>query len=265
VPDAPRPPVSEVVHSVAVARQNALSGPLLPSVLGEWFNEHARVETAPPYEIPLEPVDPTASIQGPPRLQVLAAQPLPRYWLISADDQELVQVQPDYLALNWRERIDASGYPGYAVMRARFLDLLETVESGLSRHHGVLKPTRAELTYINTIRPSSLWSTHGDTHKLINVTLPAGATYEQLSFSYSQPLIGAEGEFAGRLHVILNPTVDWVKQEPQLTLTLTARSADLSQQSIGRVPTFMDQAHLAIERSFLNLISKEARSAWGLK
>jgi uncharacterized protein (TIGR04255 family) len=253
-----------VVHSVAVARQAALSGPLLPSVLGEWFNEHARVETALPYEIPPEPADPTASIQGP-RLQVLAAQPLPRYWLISADDQELVQVQTDYLALNWRDRNDTSGYPGYAAMRARFHDLLGAVEAGLSHHQGVLKPTRAELTYINIIRPSSLWSSHGDTHKLINVTLPAGATYEQLSFSYSQALISAVGEFAGRLHVILSPTVDWVKQEPQLTLTLTARSADLSQQSIALVSTFMDQAHLAIERSFLNLISKEARSAWGLK
>ena len=118
-------------------------------------------------------------------------------------------------------------------MRSRFRDLLETVELGLSRHQGSLKATRAELTYINIIHPSSLWSSHGDTHKLINVALPAGASYEQLGFSNSQRLVGPKDEFAGRLHVTLTPTVDWVKQEPQLALSLTARSADLAQQNLS--------------------------------
>jgi len=231
--------------------------------MGDWFTEHSRVETAPPYEILPETTEPPTPLQAP--LLQLLTQPLPRYWLISADDQEVVQVQLDYLALNWRHRGDTSQYRGYAEMRSRFLDLLETVEAGLSRHQGVLKPTRAELTYINVIHPSSLWSSHGDTHKLINVTLPAGASYEQLGFSYSQRLVGPQDAFAGRLHVTLTPTVDWVKQEPQLTLNLTARSADLGEQSIEEVSAFMDLAHSAIYRSFFNLISAEARSAWGLK
>jgi uncharacterized protein (TIGR04255 family) len=231
--------------------------------MGNWFTQHSRVETAPPYEIPPETADLSAPLQAP-RIQLLT-QPLPRYWLISADDQELIQVQPDYLALNWRHRGDVSDYPGYAAMRSRFRDLLETVEIGLSRHQGSLKATRAELTYINVIHPSSLWSSHGDTHKLINIALPAGSSYEQLGFSYSQHLVGSKGEFAGRLHVALSPTVDWVKQEPQLTLSLTARSADLASQNLELISVFMDLAHSAIEKSFFNLISAEALSSWGLK
>lgn len=261
--DASRPPVNEVVHSVALTRQAALSGPQLPSVLGDWFSQHARVETAPTYEIPPEAAELAASLQMP-RIQLMPVQPPPRYWLISDDDQELVQVQPDYVALNWRRRSDETEYPGYREMSSRFLNLLRTVEDGLSRHQGALKPTRAELTYINIIHPSSLWSSHADTHRLINMTLPAGASYEQLSFSYSQSLASPSGEFIGRLHVALNPTVDWIKQEPQLTLTLTARSANFSQQNVGSVSTFMDSAHSAIEKSFLNLIHRDALSAWGL-
>lgn len=232
--------------------------------MGDWFTQHSRVETAPPYEILPETADLFAPLQ-PPRVQLLT-QPLPRYWLISADEQEVVQAQPDYLALNWRRRGDTSEYRGYEVMRSRFLDLLETVQTGLSDHQGVLKPTRAELTYINVIHPGNLWSSHGDTHKLINVKIPADASYEQLGFSYSQRLIGPqEDEFIGRLHVTLTPTVDWVKREPQLIMNLTARSADLAPQNIEQTLKFMDLAHTAIDRSFFNLISAEARSAWGLK
>ena len=46
-----------MVHSVALARQAALSGPHLPSIMGDWFTQHSRVETAPPYEIPQETAD----------------------------------------------------------------------------------------------------------------------------------------------------------------------------------------------------------------
>ena len=55
MPDAPRPPINEVVHSVALARQAALSGPHLPSIMGDRFTQHSRVETAPPYEIHQRP------------------------------------------------------------------------------------------------------------------------------------------------------------------------------------------------------------------
>lgn len=263
MPDVPRPPVSEVVHSIALARQPALSGPMLPSVLGDWFVSHPRVESAPPYEIPPEPANLAASAQGP-RIQLMSASPLPRYWLISDDDQELIQAQPDYLALNWRNQSDVNDYPGYPEMRERFHRLLRAAEDGLSKHQGALKPIRAELTYINTIGLDRKWPSHHDTGKVIRISLPPEISYERIGFTYSNPLTGPNGEFAGRLHVTLNPAVDWIKQEPQLSLNLTARSADFSRQTVGEVLEFMDIAHSAIEEAFKNLISKEAHQAWGL-
>jgi len=263
VPEALRPPINEVVLSVGLARQVALSGPQLPSILGDWFTAHPRIETAAPYEIPPEPAELIGAFQAP-SLRLIGNQ-VPRYWLISTDDQELVQVQPDYLALNWRFRNETNQYPGYGEMRNRFSDLLETASSGLSRHQGALRPTRAELTYIDVIRPSALWSSHRDTHKLINVALPSGASYEQLSFSYSRQLTSLSDEFVGRLHVSVSPAVDWVKREPQLNVTFTVRSADFHEAGIEEILEFLDLAHSEIEDAFHRLIRVEVLSAWGLK
>jgi len=248
---------------VGLARQVALSGPQLPAILGKWFSDHPRVETAQPYEIPSEPAELIGAFQAP-SLQLLTQQ-MPRYWLISPDDQELVQVQPDYLALNWRFRNETNQYPGYLEMRRRFSDLLETTKSGLSNHQGVFRPTRAELTYIDVIRPGALWSSHEDTHKLINLVLPSDASYEQLSFAYSRQLTARSDKFVGRLRVTVTPVVDWIKQEPQLNLNFTARSADFQDADVRPILEFMDLAHSEIKDSFNRLISEEALSAWGLK
>jgi len=263
VTDALRPPVNEVVLSVGLARQVALSGPQLPAILGDWFSQHPRVETAPPYEIPPEPEELTGAFYAPGL--AFMGQPEPRYWLVSQDDQELLQVQNSYLALNWRSRNETSSYPGFGEMKSRFSNLLETVKNGLSRHEGTFKPTRAELTYIDIIRPGALWSAHQDTHKLLNVTLPSDTSYEQLSFAYSKQLWRSSEKFIGRLHVAVTPVLDWVKQEPQLNLNFTARSADFQDSEIGSVLEFMDMAHAEIEDSFHRLVSKQALTAWGIE
>jgi uncharacterized protein (TIGR04255 family) len=265
VNDAPRPPVNEVVLSVALARQPALSGPLIPAVLGEWFDTHAKVESAPPYEIPAETLDAAASIQAPNVQLIMAAPGLTRYWLGSDDDQELIQVQPNYLALNWRNRGEESNYPGFDSMRRRFLDLARATEVGLAEHQGVFRPYRVELTYINLIHPDGIWATHNDTHKLFKISIPVEATYERLSFAYTKLLSEPQKGFSGRLHVSLNPVVDWLKQESQLILTLTARSADLPETNIDAVMRFLDDAHSAIEEAFLSIVSYNALRAWGLK
>jgi len=252
------------VLSVALARQSALSGPLLSDVLGDWFQTHPRVEIAPPYEMPPETPGLVATPQAPPFQVIMAAPMFPRYWLVSPDDQELVQVQTNYLAINWRRRDATHDYPGYDEMRTRFVSLLQTAESGLSRHQGTLKPTRVELTYINLLHPDNIWSSHEGTHKIVALTVPNGLDYERLSFTYSQALVDSEKQFSGRLHVVLNPAVDWIKQEPQLILTLTARSADLADQNIDAALHFLDLAHIAAEDSFHRLISEAARQVWGL-
>jgi uncharacterized protein (TIGR04255 family) len=249
---------------VALAQQPALSGPLLSDVLGEWFQNHPRVETAAPYEMPPESSGLAGTLPGVQFQVIMAAPTAPRYWLVSQDDNEVVQVQANYLALNWRRRDLAQDYPGYEVLRERFVALMEAAEIGLRRFDGTLKPTRVEITYINVIQPDAIWSSHDETHKLVKVSVPGGTPYERLSFSYSQALADEKGKFVGRLHVLLNPTADWVKQEPQIGLTLTARSTDLGEQNVETALRFLDLAHDAANKAFLDLLTETARRTWGL-
>ncbi len=262
--EAPRPPVNEVVLSVALTPQAALSGPLLAAVLGEWFQSHPGIQTVPRYDMPPEPEDFGGPIPGV-GLQVIAALPEPRYWLISPDDREVVQVQPNYLALNWRRRDMPPDYPGYPALRDRFVGLLVATQAGLNRQGGSLQPTRAEITYINVIQPSAEWSSHPETHKLINFVVADAMEYERLSFSFSQIITTDEQGLVGRLHVMLQPSFDWLKQEPQLTLTITCRSTDLRDQSVAAALSFLDLAHERANLVFLGLVTENARRAWGLK
>src|SRR5690349_7754819 len=94
-----RPPVSEVVLSVAIEEQAALLGPRLPEVLGAWYLEHPNLQQVPPYELPSEPPPGQLRAEGP-RIEFLGGAPKPRFWFTSSDDVELLQVQDDYLALN---------------------------------------------------------------------------------------------------------------------------------------------------------------------
>jgi uncharacterized protein (TIGR04255 family) len=265
VGDRPRPPVNEIVLSVAMVPQPAISGPYLPDVLGAWLQSHPRVETAPRYEMPLESSALGGLNPGPGFQVVMAAPTEPRYWLMSEDEQELIQVQSNYIALNWRRRDLTQEYPGYEVLRRKFAELLEATDEGLKRHNSELRPTRAEITYIDIIEPNAIWSSHNEVHRLFNITLPSQLAYERISVAFSQAMNFEPDRFAGRMHVNLQPNVNWLKQEPQISLNLTARSADLDEQSIDAALQFIDFSHEQANKVFLELLTDRAGKFWGLK
>jgi len=93
--------------------------------------------------------------------------PMPRYWLIAADDINLVQIQKNAFMFNWRRRED--DYPHY-----------DNLKSGFDRYFSVfkdfvlsetdtkdLKVDGCELTYINTIESCDYWSSPRDTGNVI--------------------------------------------------------------------------------------------------
>jgi uncharacterized protein (TIGR04255 family) len=263
VEDKPRPPINEIVISVAVAPQPVLSGPNLPDILGRWFQDHPRVQTALRYEMPVEAA--SGLTPGPGFQVVLPGQAEPRYWLMSEDEHEIIQVQPNYIALNWRRRDMTQDYPGYEVLRQRFIEVLETVDEGLRRHQGALQPLRAEITYIDVIQPNAIWSSHSEVHRVFNISLPDSMSYERLSLSFSQAISLEQDHFVGRIHINLQPSVDWLKQESQLSLNVTGRSADLTEQNINGVIGFLNVAHEHANQIFLDLLTDRAGEFWGLK
>jgi uncharacterized protein (TIGR04255 family) len=255
----PRPPVNEVILSVVFDQREELLGPQLPAILGRWYDEHPLVQVAPPYEMPVE--RPQIAPAGPPSIRLFEAPTKPRYWLRTADEGEVVQVQHDYLALGWRRRDLGREYVRYETLRGRFADLLEQVSSNVPAG---IQPRRAEISYTNAIEPNSVWSHPGEVHKLLAVAEPPGGDYEQMSVTYTRPLM-ADEVFAGRQHVSIQPEFALIKQEPRLSLTIICRSADFEEPSIDAALRFLDMAHVEANHAFLDLLTDDARRLWGFE
>jgi hypothetical protein len=127
-----------------------------------------------------------------------------------------------------------------------------------------LLPERAELTYINVIAPNPLWKSPSDTHSLFKVDFPDSQDYEQLALSYSKALYEPGGPWIGRMHVTFNSIYDWLKEEPRLSLSITARSGTFGDPGVGTAFSFLDIAHDRINDTFLRMLTEEARGMWGL-
>lgn len=255
-------PVTEVGLSVAMTRQSTFTGPTFPRVLQDWLLSHPRVETMPPYVMPPESPDIPLQTQSASQFNIITSGMEPRYWLHSGDETEVVQVQSDYLGLNWRRGDPGGSYIGYQSIKGRFLDLLEVVATGLREIGGSLEPIRAELAYVNIISPNRVWSKLSDMSRVIAVSLPHVEDYEHFSFAYSKN-ISYDGRLHGRLHVAVQPGYDWVKDEPRIGLNIVARSLELGNRSIDGAMAFIDHAHDEAGIAFHKLLTPAAKEMWG--
>ncbi len=260
--DQQRPPVNEVVLSLGLAPQDALIGPRLPELLGRWFDEFAEIQTVPPYDIPVEQQGFKSPVGNSfPGFEILSTAPRPRYWLTATGNPYLVQIQSDYIALNWRRQATEE-YVRYDAVRERFTDLIKTVAANLQRRGGALLPVKAELTYINIIAPNAAWSRPSDAHSLFAFQFPDQESYDSVLFGYSKPL-RIDDTWTGRMHVNLQTVYDMISDEPRLSLNLTSRSTPLPSDLAAGLE-FLDHAHGATNRTFRKLLTPAARTIWGL-
>ena len=95
--------------------------------------------------------------------------PMPRYWFISEDHSELIQVHKQAFTYNWRN-VGENPYPGF----------LEKVKPGFDKYSDLLLQflrdhteeaspavNRCALTYIDIIEQSEYWSGPDDTAKVV--------------------------------------------------------------------------------------------------
>ena len=257
-------PVNEVVVAVSFSRQELLIGPLFPGILGATFADRSAVRSAASYRMPSESESRSgvwASNVLP--FQIEQSDSDPRYFITSSDSSYITQVQPDYLAVSWR-RQQADHYVGYDKVRRQFEQVLTDVTSGLARQGVDLSPTRAELTYVNLISPNTTWHNLSETHNVFAVRLGKQEDYELLAFNFTRKVLSSEGKFRGRIHVSLQPGVDLRKEELNLHLNITVRSADFS-SGVQDLFGFLDDAHELANETFLRLLTPAAIDNWRLQ
>ena len=114
--------------------------------VGQFWGEVAK-------EFPLsEDQTPIFEVEGAPRFEIRELPPLRRTFLISQDQNFVIQLQDSRFILNWRRTQPTNVYPRFKAMFDKFLAHWGRFSDFVVRERlGDLRPTRYELTYVNHI------------------------------------------------------------------------------------------------------------------
>lgn len=219
----------------------------------KYVDDFPTVEEQPPIRLPQERFGGTALAQPPFTVEMVTAPSLPRLWFLNKDGTELLQVQPDWFARNWRE---GGAYPLYDVVRdaferdySRFTTFVD--EQGL----GPIKPLQAEISYINHIDEPDLSAV------LRSVTPNADLPEPEATSFNAQYLLGEDGEPVGRLHLQATKALHRTRGKPITVLTLTARGRPLGDGTAG-VLAFLDLGASRALDAFVHSTRPEMHEKW---
>jgi uncharacterized protein (TIGR04255 family) len=267
LPEFEHPPVVETVLSV---RFRAAAGLTTTAIVQFWEAELAErlpdvVEQAP-YVAPIERLGPDGPVSGF-QLQLEAAFPSPRFWFTGGVN--LVQLQPDWCAFNWRQTDPADEYVRYTRTRQNFEDLLTKLQSFIEVRGGKFDPVQCEVTYVNHIPLLDGDLAHGplgDVLRGIAVHsdrwLPAPETGR---FATTYLMSGPDsGESVGRLHVVAESANLPPGRQPAVVLNLTARGRPLG-PSVDDVLRFSDVGRSWVVQGFKDLTTELMHERWGLR
>ena len=259
------PPVHEVSLSVSFASRAAASDYDVRQIHDLFREELPVCQRAPAFQ----------GSELLPALGVLplnSEEPVPsRWWFKSEDDALLLQVQENFLALNWRRRtqIDSPNYyPGFDILFETFKRHVETLRQWLMRNDSAMpNPIATELFYDDLIRfPSS----ETERIRLSDVLAFWPAQERQLAgwnLAWAEPLADPPTVEAGVLKFAA--TVAGVSGEvtggtlrPIVRLNWTALAATRTWEESD---SFLQRAHGHISERFNEVVTASARATWEME
>lgn len=267
LPSYDRPPVVEVVTAVSFRRLPALSFVHFSTFWKEHLSDaFPQVEEQPPKSSPLGRSGPEG-LASELSLRIAGEYPPPRLWFLSENRDELLQVQPDWLACNWRKPDADAKYLRWPSRRTAFASFYTSLESYLRDENlGRLSPERCEVTYVNHIEPGPIWGAHGDLHKILRTVNHAQVPHlerEQIQFRDQFVMKDINDAPIGRIYVTATPGYLDGKL-PIYQLELTARGEPMG-DGISGILSFMDEGRKAIVRTFAGITTREIQAEWGVQ
>lgn len=266
LPEFAAPPVVEVAVSVQ------LQAPVLdvPMIMRWWAEVHDRfpgVEHTSPVPPVVESFDTPKIPQPLVQLQLVNTPPVPRFFLKTATETELIQIQQDRFGYSWRRLKESDAYPRYINLRKNFGDQLDAFEKFLAAEHSEpLKAALCEVTYVNHITGGGVWHSHSELQNVIPSVKPRLTEDflplpEDMQFTARYIIPGDTGP-AGRLYVAVEPRFLVADMSPIFLMRLTARGFPLGSDHAGMLK-MLDIGHEWIVRGFTTLTSKEMHKFWG--
>lgn len=258
------PPVAEVVAAVGFTELPVINFLTVGELWREaYVHDFPSVEVKPPYNAPKETFGPAAPI---PTLNIeLGAQlPLPRLWFTTGAGQELLQIQSNWFAANWRKVQPNDKYGRWIERRTAFERNWLRLVTWMRDRDVRLEPTFCEVTYINHIEPiAGVWENHSDAWKLFSDSPKLGARLDLEGMTWQAHYRLAGGRM-GRLHVSVQPALRNRDGVPLVVMELTARCEPTGVTDTD-ILTTLDVCRDSIVHAFVDLTASAAKSAWGLK
>ncbi|MGH9892179.1 MAG: TIGR04255 family protein [bacterium] len=264
------PPVAEVVLSVAF---EPLQGLTLAKLVQSWQQHFAEKfpesEEQPRLQPPIERFGPDRLGPGL-RFEFGGTLPTSRLWFLDKKEgTNLLQVQNDWFARNWRKQ-ESAEYIRYKTLRAAFADEFSTFRDFVI-HEGIgtLMPTQCEITYIDHIEPNEYWSSHEDARKVFRILNLATDRFlptspEDCRFAMSFVIPGDAEQPIGRLHINAQPAFRKTDDQPIFVVNTTARGAP-ADDSLDGILHFLDHGHEWAVNGFLDVTTDEMHTAWGIR
>lgn len=229
-------------------------------VKGE-FPNRAEQPSRPPMEERFDEAD-----LSPVRFQLLQGQPTPLFWFLSEDESQLLQVQQDRFAVNWRKVGTRAEYPRYGRLRERFTHYLGELTDVLSpEKQEALKADWCEVTYINQVDPMA--AERPPLREVLSVLREPGSDFlpepedAQVATRFR---IVEEGIPIGRLIVNANAAVRAADRAPIWILTLTAR-LKVTSDSVEGILSRLDLGREWVVRGFVDLTTERMHTTWGMR
>jgi uncharacterized protein (TIGR04255 family) len=265
LPRFQHPPVDEVAIGVQFRPLN-----FLPTHYGAL---HDLVKSAFPVVQSLPPLNPLFENFEPEVPSGIAAflPIVPQNWsrvlFVSEDDSKLIQVQPDRLYFNWRQRVGVAEYPHYESLRKSFAEAYQTLQRFAETNAlGDIDVNQADILYINPLVTGADPDSPQKIEELLRVWHPTfGQEWDQplddLAFNIRYRLLGESGLPIGRLHSAFS-SMRQSNGGLMMRLEMTARGRPEG-DDLASVQRFHDLGRDGIVRCFTSITSEAAHKRWG--
>jgi len=261
--DFARPPVVEVALSVRFEPIRKLDSAQIALYWAGIKDRFPLIEQHPRLDSLIERFD-TPDFT-PSHIRLEFGEAVPRFWFLTSNQSQLLQLQQDQFAHNWRKNIDP--YPHYESIRDSFRKEMDTFAEFVSGQRlGEVAPVQCEVTYINHIDAGDGDAGHAHVQDVLTVWsgqynpgLPSEPETVDVRFRY---LMNNDGKKVGRLHVELQPAFRQQDGRPIWVLIFTARGIPLGRDLPGAV-AFMDLGRKNMLQTFLAITTTQLHKKWG--
>lgn len=267
LPDFGNPPVVEVALAVQYDPLEDLRSTQLGLLWLEFKDRFPKTEEHPPLGPMVEEFGDKRPSKPELRVEMLDKPPTPRLWYLDEAGTELVQVQQDRFAHNWRKLKGDENYPRYEHIKDSFVQELTTFSDFLGEHNlGKLIVNLSEVTYVNHIFAGDGWDSFAQLNHVLTLW---SADYsdsflpdlEEARLSAQYIIPNDEGTSIGRLLIEATPAYRTDDNKPVVVLRIRARAKPYDDSLNGALRS-LDTGRAWVVRGFASITTATMHRIW---